>query len=170
MNDVTDPIEDEREEDNEPVSARKPPPMVDDEPEDAPEAPRREAKNSRELVLEELPARARRVQKLKSYLTGKIVIEIADKGERYLFDWTENEPKCVEVREILKLRSIDESGKEATGTDGVDCIVRLKEHQLMAIQAGDLNPQIAIVNEKVKIDGRPGLAMYLFNLVYPRHP
>ena len=73
------------------------------------------------------------------------------------------EPTCTMFEGVPQVRVGEEIDPRK-----VDCVVKLKEPQLMAIQSGELNPQIALVNEKVKVEGAAGLAMYFFNLVYPR--
>jgi putative sterol carrier protein len=38
----------------------------------------------------------------------------------------------------------------------------------MAVRSGDLNPQVAMLADKIKVKGKIGPAVYLFNLIAPR--
>jgi putative sterol carrier protein len=58
----------------------------------------------------------------------------------------------------------------AEGSDAaaVDSIISLTEQNLMAVRSGDLNPQVAMLADKIKVKGKIGPAVYLFNLIAPR--
>ena len=90
--------------------------------------------------------------KLRELLAGTILVQMTDSGKRYLIDWSEPELRSSTV------------GKEATA----DCTISLSEDHLRRIASGELNPQIAMLSEKVQVAGRKGAAMYLFNLIAPR--
>lgn len=125
--------------------------------------PRRIVAGSKELFDSEILNRARRAgSRLKTHLSGKVVVEITDRSTKHLFDWSNDEPK-VSLFEGQALLNQGEQKVEGK----IDCLIKLKEAQLMAIQSGELNPQIALVNEKLKVEGNAGMAMYFFNLVYP---
>lgn len=51
--------------------------------------------------------------------------------------------------------------------DAPQVTIRLSMQALLRIAAGDLNPQMALVSDKVTVTGDHGLAMYFFNLVAP---
>ena len=109
--------------------------------------------NAQELLTAEIPARVGYVDaKLRSNLVGSIVINLRDSGEKFLFDWTTEELKT--------------GPAAANGTS--DCAIHLSGASLLKIASGELNPQIAMLSDKVKVEGRVGLAIYFFNLVAPR--
>jgi hypothetical protein len=132
--------------------------------------PTRQINNARDVVLEELPERAGRAAvRLKPFLTGVTVIEFTNTGERFVFDWRDDGPKVSPLSRDVVL-----SWEEHTGpivqADRVnaDAVVFLSEQHLMSIRAGDLNPQIGMLTEKIRVQGRVSSAVYLFNLVAPR--
>lgn len=133
----------------------------DDEPQPA---PRRAIQNGRDVLCEELPDRAQRAKlRLKPYLTGAVAVELTNSGERFLFDWRSDDAK---VTPLSKESSV--SVGEGSDPSVVDCIISLSEQNLMAIRSGDLNPQVAMLADKIKVAGKVGPAVYLFNLVAPR--
>jgi hypothetical protein len=138
----------------------------EDEEEEAEQAPlvRKPIQNGRDVVCEELPARASRAKaRLRPYLTGTLVIELTNLGEKFLFDWRGEEPKVSPIEGPIQLAQGDSSDASA-----VDCIVSLSEQNLMSVRSGDLNPQLAMLADKIKVKGKVGPAVYLFNLVAPR--
>jgi putative sterol carrier protein len=63
---------------------------------------------------------------------------------------------------------------EGTGTtiaikDGVvdkpDCLISISARDLQGIIDGNINAQVALISDKVKVEGNTGLAIYAFNLV-----
>jgi len=138
----------------------------EDEEEEADSAPvlRKPIQNGRDVVCEELPARASRAKaRLRPYLTGTLVIELTNLGERFLFDWRDEEPKVSPVEGPIQLAQGDPADAAK-----VDCVVSLTEQNLMSIRSGELNPQLAMLADKVKVKGKVAPAVYLFNLVAPR--
>ncbi len=108
--------------------------------------------NAQELMTNELPARATYADaKLRSNLVGSIIVFLKDLDERYLFDWS---------TETLR------TGKVESPT--ADCTIRLTSHVLLRIAQGDLNPQIAMLSDKISVQGKAGMAVYFFNLIAPR--
>jgi putative sterol carrier protein len=106
-----------------------------------------------DIILKDLVDNASRSgAKLRELLAGTILIKLVDTGGRFLIDWSGPELKSQTV------------GKDATA----DCTICLSEDHLRRIAQGDLNPQIAMLSEKVRVEGRKGAAMYLFNLIAPR--
>jgi len=146
---------------------------IDDEHEEEPEqlrAPRKAIQNGRDVMCEELPDRAQRAGlRLKPYLTASIVVELTNSGERYLVDWRQDAPKVNPIpREVVV--SIEEVTGESAASDKlhVDAHIALSEQHLMAIRSGDLNPQVGMLTEKIKVKGKVSPAVYIFNLVAPR--
>jgi len=162
---------------NQPSSARAEEVAAEDEigddHEEEPEqlrAPRKAIQNGRDVMCEELPDRAQRAGlRLKPYLTASIVVELTNSGERYLFDWRQDAPKVNPIpREVVV--SIEEVTGESAASDKlhVDAHIALSEQHLMAIRSGDLNPQVGMLTEKIKVKGKVSPAVYIFNLVAPR--
>ena len=79
------------------------------------------------------------------------MFEIEDRKEKYLFDWS--------------AEGIKSSRTEAAESD---CKITLSEDNLLRIAWGDLNPQLAMLSDKVKVTGQLSLAIYVFNLIAPR--
>jgi hypothetical protein len=143
---------------------------VDHEEVEESRTPRRAIQNGRDVLCDELPERAQRAAiRLKPFLTGILVIELTNSGERFLFDWRDDGPKTsVLPREISV--SWDEHAGPSVQSDKVnaDAMISLSEQHLMSIRSGDLNPQIGMLNEKIRVKGKIAPAVYLFNLVAPR--
>lgn len=138
----------------------------EEEEEEAEQAPlvRKPIQNGRDVVCEELPARASRAKvRLRPYLAGTLVIELTNLGEKFLFDWRGEEPKVSPIEGPVQLAQ-----GESSDSSSVECIVSLSEQNLMAVRSGDLNPQLAMLSDKIKVKGKVGPAVYLFNLVAPR--
>jgi hypothetical protein len=133
-------------------------------------APRRAIQNGRDVITEELPERAQRAAlRLKPFLTGVMVIELTNSGERFLFDWRDDGPKTTALSKDVAL-TCDEHAGPSVQSDKVnaDAIVSLSENHIMSIRAGDLNPQIGMLTEKIRVKGKISPAVYLFNLIAPR--
>ncbi len=146
---------------------------IDEEPEEELEhqrAPRKAIQNGRDVMCEELPDRAQRAGlRLKPYLTASILVELTNSGERYLFDWRQDAPKVSAVpREVVV--SVEEVVAGETPSDKlhVDAHIALSEQHLMSIRSGDLNPQVGMLTEKIRVKGKVSPAVYIFNLVAPR--
>ncbi|MBN8549921.1 MAG: SCP2 sterol-binding domain-containing protein [Deltaproteobacteria bacterium] len=116
---------------------------------------RRNFANARELMTEELRTRATQSSdRLRACLTGSIIVKLKERGEKYLFDWTGGAPRA-----------------EATDQAEGDCVINLSEGNLLKIAAGELNPQIGMLSEKIQVQGKLSLAVYFFNLIapFPQH-
>ena len=85
---------------------------------------------------------------LKAVLAGTVEIFVKDRPYRAIFDFVANPPKRL-----------------AAGTKESDCIIECEEKTLLRIHQGDLNPQLAMVSDKMIIKGKSGLAVYFFNLL-----
>jgi putative sterol carrier protein len=111
-----------------------------------------ENENLSDFFCDELCNRAARFgAMLKEHLGGTILISVTPGDERYLFDWRGQEPRA-----------------EATNVKEADCTIIISKHNLMQIYSGDLNPQIGMLTDKIKVKGKAGLAIYFFNLVAPQ--
>lgn len=145
---------------------------LEDEPEEEPEqqrAPRKVIQNGRDVMCEELPDRAQRAGlRLKPYLTTRIIIELSNSGERYLFDWREDAPKVSPVPREVSVTTEEITADTPTDKLSVDAYIVLSEQHLMAIRSGDLNPQVGMLTEKIKVKGKVSPAVYIFNLIAPR--
>ncbi|NDC36606.1 MAG: hypothetical protein EBZ48_00985 [Proteobacteria bacterium] len=105
-----------------------------------------------EIILGDVVSNATRSgAKLKELLAGTILIKLIDSGQRYVIDWREGDLKA------------QPAGKDATA----DCTILVSEDHLKRISQGDLNPQMAMLSEKIRVEGRKAVAMYFFNLVAP---
>ena len=138
--------------------------LDDDEEQDVQPVTRKVIQNGRDVLCEELPSRASRAKlRLKPHLTCALAVELSSSGERFIFDWKGEEPKVVPASGALTV-NVENPG-EATL---VDSIISLTEQNLMAVRSGDLNPQVAMLADKIKVKGKIGPAVYLFNLIAPR--
>ncbi len=107
-------------------------------------------KTAKELILEELPLRAGEASScLKECLMGTVLIDIKDKNEFYRVIWNAGGFK------------VEEGGGAA------DCTIHLSEQHLLKIVSGDLNPQIAMLSDKIFVEGKLNLGVYFFNLIAP---
>lgn len=84
--------------------------------------------------------------KLRTHLAGTILITLRDAGKKLAFD--------------------GRTGK-FTDSQTSDCQINTTARYLEEISTGELNPQIAMLTEKVGITGDVGLAVYFFNLICP---
>jgi hypothetical protein len=138
--------------------------LLDDEEE--PEAPptRKVIQNGRDVLCEELPSRAQRAKlRLKPHLTCVLGVELSSSGEKFVFDWKGDDAKVSPATGPLTVNA--ESPGEATV---VESLISLTEQNLMAVRSGDLNPQVAMLADKIRVKGKIGPAVYLFNLIAPR--
>lgn len=104
-----------------------------------------------DLLLEHILEKAHRAHPaLRAELCGTIIISLDEGRQRYLVDWRNDPLKVAEA-------------KEATA----DCVIHVKEEDLELIAQGNLNPQIAMLSDKIRIEGSPTFAMYFFNLIAP---
>lgn len=147
--------------------------LDEEDPEEDPEqqrAPRKVIQNGRDVMCDELPDRAQRAGlRLKPYLTARILVELTNSGERYLFDWREDAPRVrVVSREEAVTTDEGPAGEISSDKLSVDAHIALSEQHLMAVRSGDLNPQVGMLTEKIKVKGKVSPAVYIFNLIAPR--
>ncbi len=116
--------------------------------------------SSEELLLSEVPWRLERAEeKLRQNINGKIVIRVATGADRrttetkYLLDWSGDAPKM--------------SRLDADSAGPFDCTISIHEQILLRIANGELNPQITMLSDRMKIEGQAALGIYFFNLVAP---
>lgn len=108
--------------------------------------------NAREVLTQFVANRSERAdEKLRSHLVGKIMVRVEGTSEQYLF-------------ELIKGRA----QVQEDSSSSADCTIRVSEANLMRVVAGELNPQIAMLSGKIKIEGKAELAIYFFNLVAPK--
>jgi len=137
---------------------------LEDEEEEAQPVARKVIQNGKDVLCEELPDRASRAKlRMKPYLTGAFAVELTNSGDRFIFDWRGDDPKVAPLAKDVKLTI-----GEGTDPSMVESIISLSEQNLMSVRSGDLNPQVAMLADKIKVQGKVGPAVYLFNLVAPR--
>jgi len=138
--------------------------LDDEEDHDVQPVTRKVIQNGRDVLCEELPSRAARAKlRLKPHLTCVLALELSSSGERFIFDWKGEEPNVAPATGALTVNA--ENPGDATL---VDAIISITEQNLMAVRSGDLNPQVAMLSDKIKVKGKIGPAVYLFNLIAPR--
>jgi hypothetical protein len=135
------------------------------------------------LLIEEIEARwARSTTRLRGLVSGRIELLLGDRisGDRIsgprgvskIFEWRQSAvPASGESSPSAKSEDGADGGevvKTSTSTAAVDCTIQLSEHTLLRIAAGELNAQVAMISDKVKVRGTSGLAVYFFNLIAPR--
>ena len=126
---------------------------------------------------------------LKERLCGRLFVDIIDRRERYLFDWSEQirsaigssgsdsqaAPDAPASGEAVVRTAVGEPKVGIVGSDQVpsvnitddDCIIELHSAAFRGILDGRLNPQIAMLSHRVKVRGKHAMAMYFFNLLRP---
>lgn len=133
-------------------------------------APRKAINNGRDVLCEELPDRAQRAAlRLKPYLTNTIIMELTNSGERFLFDWRGDAPAVTPIARETAI-STDEALGVVVSPEKVNAEthVLLSEAHLMSVRSGELNPQVGMLTEKIKVRGKVSPAVYIFNLIAPR--
>ncbi len=146
---------------------------LDDEEEDENEAvpaPRKAIENARDVVCDELPDRAARAaMRLKPFLTGTFVFEFINTGGKFLFDWRGDTPVTKPLSKETVVTCDEAQGFVSTEKGvNVDTVIFISEAHLMAVRSGSLNPQVGMLTDKIRVKGRVGPAVYIFNVVAPR--
>jgi hypothetical protein len=141
----------------------------DDESESVP-APRKAIENARDVVCDELPDRAARAAlRLKPFLTGTFVFDFTNTGSKFLFDWRGDVPATKPLSKETVVTCDEAQGFVSTEKAvNVDTVISISEAHLMAVRSGSLNPQVAMLTDKIRINGKAGPAVYIFNVVAPR--
>lgn len=136
----------------------------EEEEDEAPPAQRKPIKTARDILYEEVAYRAKRAQlRLRSQLSGSIAVEIRGSQDKFLFDWRTEEPTVGDLKSSPKVRTAED-----TDPAMVDCSIKISESHLFQVRSGELNPQLAMLSDKIQVQGRVGLAIYFFNLISPR--
>lgn len=91
--------------------------------------------------------------RLMNQMAGSILLQLAGDGS-YLVNGMSREIRALE-------------GGAEPALENYDCSVQLSARDFLMIANGKVNPQIAMLSEKVKISGKVPLAVYLFNLIAP---
>jgi hypothetical protein len=143
---------------------------AEDEEAEQARAPRRPIQNGRDVVCDELPDRAQRAAlRLKPFLTGSIVFDFTNSGERFLFDWRDDAPSTKPLAREVGVTCDEAKGFiNSASAANVDTVIAISEAHLMAVRSGSLNPQVGMLTEKIKVKGKVGPAVYIFNLIAPR--
>lgn len=97
-------------------------------------------------------ARIRRREKIKSLVQGYNLIHITENKVDILIQWLDDdvtvENKSLPLEEL-------------------SCKIIMNKSNFSKITQGKLNPQIALLSDKVKVEGKVNNAVYLFNLLAP---
>ena len=113
---------------------------------------RRPAQSVVELFEQDLSLRAQGANsRLRAQLMGTIEVSFSDSGRSYLFDWTGDQVRISQG-----------------GNSSADCTVRMTEQTALKIASGELNPQMAMLSDKIHVAGKLTLAIYFFNLFASR--
>jgi putative sterol carrier protein len=105
----------------------------------------------KDLIFGPVRERAQRANdKLRSHLSGTILLSLTDSSEKYHFSWKSKDIVITEG-----------------AADSTDCTIEIGSSDLLGIADGALNAQIAILSHKIKISGKMNSAVYFFNLFAP---
>ena len=94
---------------------------------------------------------AKRESKLRKHLASPIEFRIKEPLAVYSLDWSKEELVV-----------------SAEHSEKASCSVELSQKDLFEIVEGQLNPQVAMLSEKIGIKGDMSMAMYAFNLFVRR--
>lgn len=109
--------------------------------------------NVDDLLTNVITANASRAGvKLRPFITGKILFQITDTNKNYVFDWSGEKATSVLLPK----------GQEE---QNIDCYISVNENTMQKIASGDINPQIAMLSNKMNIKGKVSFAVYAFNLL-----
>lgn len=107
--------------------------------------------SARDILVDGVLEKAHRAHPaLRAQLRGTVLVKLNGGRERYLIDWRGDSPSAAE-----------------TGDESADCVISVQEHDLEMIASGSMNPQIAMLSDKISIQGNANFAMYFFNLIAP---
>lgn len=117
----------------------------------------------------EIEARAQRAtSRLKTMLSGRYTVNFTDTGKQILVD-LRTSPVAQKGVGASPASSSEVDGEvELEQGDLGECEITLTTQNLLRIAAGELNPQVAMLSDKIKVGGKIGLGVYFFNLVAPR--
>jgi putative sterol carrier protein len=101
-----------------------------------------------QIFLAVVPRSAEYNQRLRVNLPAPILFRIKDGTQVFTIDWT--------LEKINVTKEIHPNPA---------CTISIKKDHLLSIAKGDLNPQVAMLSDKIEIEGQIGLAVYVFNLI-----
>lgn len=112
-------------------------------------AAKKETKEVHQLLINAVNHNANRMnRRLRAQLTGRVQLLVRGSGEAYLLDWRTDDLRTEECRD-----------PEA------ECTIEIGAGDLFDIARGELNPQIAMLSDKIKVSGEARMAIYFFNLL-----
>lgn len=85
--------------------------------------------------------------KLRVHLPAPVLFRITRSAKEYIVDWSSEELSVSCDTELVPA-----------------CTIEISEQDLLDIAAGGLNPQVAMLSDKVRIEGKIEMAIYAFNL------
>jgi len=123
-----------------------------------PSAARRAPPRTGKVALDEIAASISAAgksmsPKLRELLTGTVALRIVDRQRAFVFD-----------PQAPGFTLTEFSGAEARSAKA-DCQIDLTESSLQRMWNGELNPQIAMLSDKITVSGKADLSVYFFNLV-----
>ena len=117
-------------------------------------ARRGQYRNSKDVMLGDVSDRLQRAnERLRAQLNGSVLIEVSEPEAKYLLKGADTG---------LSLDAL-----EGNGANAADCKVRIRQSDLLRVASGELNPQVAMLSDRISVEGQVGLAVYLFNLIAP---
>lgn len=139
------------------------------------------AKSGEDVISREILARARSAhERLRTLLSGRILITLRDLNRSFLFNWSNAQAAVSEVsndnaKEMIAQTKASANQNAATeesapvsSKETIDCYLTLSDRDVFRIYRGDLNPQIAMLSDKIEVGGKLSYAVYFFNLIAPR--
>jgi len=113
-----------------------------------PASEKRDTKEVHQLLLNAVNQNANRNnRRLRAQLTGRVQLNLRGSAECYLLAWRSEALRVEERRDA-----------EA------ECTIELGSADLFDIARGELNPQIAMLSDKIRVSGESRMAIYFFNL------
>lgn len=91
---------------------------------------------------------------LSMHMAGKILVSLNDQKRSYVISVSGTSITSEEIKK----------GSGSTGS--YDCEILLSERDFLDLVNGGLNPQVAMLSERVQVAGRLDAAVYLFNLFH----
>lgn len=105
----------------------------------------------RDVFLVEFPELASRMgSNLKALVAGKVLIELTDQSEGITLDCVTGESAVVTKKEL--------------GSTSFDCKLVVSTRHIADVLFGSLNSQVAMLSEKIRVEGQHSLAVYFFNI------
>ncbi len=133
---------------------------IDEDVEQEEEVRRRASSSSSTLddvILYDIPKKSGQAgHNLRAELAGAIKLKFKAKkkvdGGDYIFRWDGDEASTQKIE--------DSSGNK----EEVDCEISIHSEDFFDIVRGKLNPQVAMLSDKIYVKGKLSLAVYFFNL------